>query len=285
MAMRHGGTMERGGGFMRTVTKGIALAGALWLSAGAARAADGLLIVQKTTRGTDAPQIHQTQIDSTRMRAESVGPTGGKHVVMFDGTKQVLTMMDPDKKTYQEITKADVDSLAAQMAPAMAQMQEMLKSMPPEQRAKYEALMKGRGGALPGAAAPKTVYKKVGTDKVGKWTCDKYEGYKGEQKTADICTVDPKVLGFTASDLDVAKQMATFFKSFMPQMADQGFHVGTVGEQGFSGVPVRQTFTISGQQTVMEITDVSRQAFPDSVFQVPAGYQKTTFGGLGRGRR
>jgi hypothetical protein len=270
---------------MKVIVKAIAVAGALGVSAGMAQAADGLLIVQKTTRGTDAPQIHQTQIDSTRMRAESVGPTGGKHVVMFDGAKQVLTMVDPDKKTYQEITKADVDSLAAQMAPAMAQMQEMLKSLPPEQRAKYEAAMKGRGLPGPGAAAPKTVYKKVGTDKVGKWTCDKYEAYKGEQKTADICTVDPKVLGFTASDLDVAKQMGAFFKSFMPQMADQGFRVGTVTEQGFSGVPVRQTFTISGQQTVMEITDVSRQAFPDSVFQVPAGYQKTTLGGLGRGRR
>jgi hypothetical protein len=262
----------------------MAIASALAVMTVAAQAADGLLIVQKTTRGTEAPQVNQTQIDSTRMRAESTGLSGGKQIIMFDGTKQVLTFVDPDKKTYSEMTKADVDSMAAQVAPAMAQMQEMLKSLPPEQRAKYEAAMKGRGGTLPGAAAPKTVYKKVGTDKVGKWTCDKYEGYKGDQKTADICTVDPKVLGFTASDLDVSKQMATFFKSLMPQMADQGFHVGTVAEQGFSGVPVRQTFTISGQQTVMEITEVSRQAFPDSVFQVPAGYQKTPFGGLGRGR-
>jgi hypothetical protein len=270
---------------MKVIVKAIVVAVALCVSAGMADAADGLLIVQKTTRGTDAPQVNQTQIDSTRMRAESTGPTGGRRVVMFDGTKHVLTMIDPDKKTYTEITKAEVDAMAAQIAPAMAQMQEMLKSLPPEQRARYEAMMKGRGGALPGAAAPKTVYKKVGTNKVGKWTCDKYEGYKGDQKTSVLCTVDPKVLGFTASDLDVSKQMAAFFKSFMPQMADQGFHVGTVAEQGFSGVPVRQTFTISGQQTVMEITEVRRQAFPDSVFQVPAGYQKTTFGAPGRGRK
>jgi len=270
---------------MKVIVKAITVAGALFVSAGTAQAADGLLIVTKVTSGTGVPQINQTQIDSTRMRAESTGPTGGKHVVMFDGTKQVLTMIDPDKKTYNEITKADVDAMAAQVAPAMAQMQEMLKSMPPEQRAKLEAAMKGRGGAVPGAAAAKTVYKKVGTDKVGKWTCDKYEGYRGDVKTSELCTVDPKELGFTASDLDVAKQMAAFFKSFMPQMADQGFHVGTVAEQGFSGVPVRQTFTISGHQTVMEITDVSRHAFPDSVFQVPAGYQKTSLGLAGRGRR
>jgi hypothetical protein len=262
-----------------------AMAVALSVSADAARAADGLLIVQKVTTGTGAPQVNQTQIDSTRMRAESTGPTGGKQVVMFDGTKQVLTMIDPDRKTYSEMTKADVDAMAAQMAPMLAQAQEMMKSLPPEQRAQYEAMMKGRGMTPPGAAAAKTQYRKTGTDKVGKWTCDKYEGYKGEQKTVDICTVDPKVLGFTASDLAVSGQMAAFFKSFMPQMAEQGFKVGTVAEQGFSGVPVKQTFTIAGREMVMEITDVTRQTFPDSVFQVPAGYQKTTFGMPGRGRR
>jgi hypothetical protein len=79
--------------------------------------------------------------------------------------------------------------------------------------------------------------------------------------------------------------MAAFFKQFMPQMADQGLKVGTVAEQGFAGVPVRQVFTIAGRQVATEITDVSRQAFPDSVFQVPAGYEKTAFGAPGRGRR
>lgn len=263
---------------MRLMVTAMAVAFALCVSAVTARAADGLLIVQKTTSGAGAPQVNQIQIDSTRMRAESTGPTGGKQVVMFDGTKQVLTLVDPDKKTYTELTKDEVDAMAAQMAPALAQAQEMMKSLPPEQRAQFEAMMKGRGMAPPGAAAPKTVYKKVGTDTVGKWTCDKYEGYNGDLKTADICTVDPKALGFTATDLDVSRQMAAFFKKFMPQMADQGFKVGTVAEQGFAGVPVRQTFTIAGRQVVTEITDVSRQAFTDAVFQVPAGYQKTTFG-------
>src|SRR6476646_6726354 len=106
------------GGRMKLRVKAIAVAGAWCVSAGMAQAADGLLIVQKTTRGTDAPRMHQTQIDSTRMRAESVGPTGVKQIIMFDGTKQVLTMIDPDKKTYTEMTKAEVDAMAAQIAPA-----------------------------------------------------------------------------------------------------------------------------------------------------------------------
>jgi len=42
------------------------------------------------------------------------------------------------------------------------------------------------GGA--GAAARKTQYRKTGTDKVGNWTCDKYEGYEGTVKTSEVCT-------------------------------------------------------------------------------------------------
>ena len=272
--------------------KNIAFASALFVLTGTAQAADGLLIVQKTTSG-GAPQTNQIQIENKRMRAESTGPTGGKQVVMFDGAREVLTMVDPDKKTYTELTKADVDRVAAQMAgaapqmaAAMAQMQEQLKNMPPEQRAQVEAMMKGRmgGAGMPGAAAaPKTQYRRAGTATVGKWTCDKYDGFEGGQKTSEVCTVDPKALGFAASDFEVTKQLVAFFKRLMPQMANQMFSIGTPEEQGFSGVPVRQMITVGGRQITTEISEVTRQTFPDSVFQVPAGFQKTDFMG-GRGR-
>jgi hypothetical protein len=276
--------------------KNIAFASALFVLTGTAQAADGLLIVQKTSSGGGAPQTNQIQIENKRMRAESSGATGGKTVVMFDAGKEVLTMVDADKKTYSEITKADVDALGAQMAgaqsqisAAMAQMEQQLKNMPPEQRAQVEAMMKGRmgGAGRSGAAAgaPKIQYRRAGTATVGKWTCDKYDGFEGEQKTAEVCTVDPKALGFAAADFEVTKQLMAFFKKLMPQMANQMFSIGTPEEQGFSGVPVRQMMTVGGRQVTTEISEVSRQTFADSVFQVPAGFQKTDFmGGRGRGR-
>jgi hypothetical protein len=47
---------------------------------------------------------------------------------------------------------------------------------------------------------------------------------------------------------------------------------------------VRTITTVAGRQTTSEIVEASRQTFPDSVFQVPAGYQKTDFmGARGRG--
>lgn len=262
--------------------KNIAFAGALCLLAGTAQAADGILIVQQTTVGSGAPQTHRTRIDAKRMRAE----TTGSNVVVFDGIKQLMMLIDETRKTYTEITKADADALGAQMSGMMAQMQQQMQSMPPEQRAQMEAMMKGRGGAaMRGMGVAKTQYRKAGTGTVGKWTCDKYEGYQGEKKVSELCTVDPKVLGFTEADFAVAKEMAAFFKQIMPGGAAEMLSLGST-ELGFSGMPVK-TVSSSGSQTITtEVTEVSRQSIPDSAFHAPTGYQKTDMTELmsGRGR-
>jgi hypothetical protein len=268
---------------MRSIVKGITFAGALCVLAATLQAASGLLIVEKTTVG-DKPQIHQIQIESTRMRTESSGANGEKQVMVFDGTKQVLDIIYLDKKTYTEMTKDDVEKMGGQLSDAMAQMQKQMANLPPAQRAQMEAMMKGRMGGAGAAAAPKVQYKKTGTDTVGKWTCDKYEGFDNGQKTSEVCTVDPKVLGFAASDFEISRQLGEFFKKMMPASAGQMFSLGTVADQGFSGVPVRRTFTIGERQVTTEITEVSRQNFPDSSYAVPAGFEKQAFGAMGRGR-
>lgn len=253
---------------------------ALCLMARPLLAADGILIVEKTTAG-GTTQTHQVQIEKTRMRAESAGPNGGTQVFVFDGGAEVLRVIDSDKKTYTEMTKADVDRMGSQMAGMMAQMQEQMKNMPPAQRAQMEAMTKGRG--MPGMSAPsKTEYRKAGTDKVGKWTCDKYEGYQDNQKTSELCTVDPKALGFAADDFQVTQRLGEFFQKMMPQNGGQMFSLGSGDPQGSSGVPVRRTYSVAGRQTVSELTEVSRQTFTDSLFAVPAGFEKQAPGMPGR---
>ena len=76
------------------------------------------------------------------------------------------------------------------------------------------------------------------------------------------------------------------FSKLMPQGMDRLFAVGTAGPTGFSGFPVKSvSYDSSGKVTsTMELTDASRQNFPDSLFAVPAGFQKKDFPG-GRGRQ
>jgi hypothetical protein len=251
----------------------------------AAWAAQGVVVVEKTTtNGT--PRTSQVQMTSQRMRAD-VGTTGGQQqTVIFDGAKQVMYLVNVERKTYSTMTKADVDQMGAQLSGAMAQMQAAMAGMSPEQRAQMEAMMKGRGmPAMPGMGGPpaRPEYTKGGTQRVGKWTCDVYEMTTAGQKTGELCTVSPQALGFTAADFEVSRQMANFLRGLIPQGADAVFQVGSQ-EQGFSGVPVRRVTTVAGQQIVSEVESVSRQDVPDSVFAVPEGFQQEAFGGMGRGR-
>lgn len=266
---------------MRLLVKSITFAGALCLLTVTPAAADGILLVSKSTSGGGAPQTSQIQIDGRRMRAEVIGERGEKSSVVFDGTRKLMLLIDDSQKTVTEMTEADL----SQISGMMAQMEQQMKNLPPEQRAQFDAMMKGRGAAMPGAAgaaAPKVQYTKTGTATVGKWTCDKYEGSNGGQKVSEVCTVDPKVLGFTAADFAISRDFAAFFKKVMPGGGGQTFSIGTPEDQGFSGVPVR-TVSFGGRQVTTEITEVSRQVFPDSIFQAPAGYQKqSTMGGRGR---
>lgn len=253
------------------------------LSAWPLQAADGVLIIEKTTTGSKT-QTSQVQIEKDRMRAETVGQAGENQAVVFDAAKQVMLIINYDKKSYSEMTQAEADQMGGQMSSAMAQMQEQMANLPPAQRAQMEAMMRGRGMAAMGAAqALKTEYRKAGTDKIGKWTCDKYEGYRNDQKTSEMCTVSATALGFTSADFAVATQAANFFRKLMPQNADGLFAIGTTEAQGFSGLPVRRVTFRNGQpQTITELTEATRQTFAPSTFDIPSGFKKEAFGGPGR---
>ena len=248
--------------------------------------AQGVLIAQTTTvNGT--PRTTQVQMDANHMRTEVAGADGTMQIVIFDGAKQVLYIVNPASKSYSEMTKAEVDAAGAQLGGAMAQMQKALEGLPPAQRAQMEAMMKGRGlPAAAGAARPE--YRRAGTSKVAKWSCNVYESFQNNQKTGEVCTVSASALGFNAADFEVSRQLAAFIRGLIPQAADQVFQAGTAQDQGFDGVPVRRVSTVMGSQVITELTSVSRQTFPASTFAVPDGYTKTASGlgalGAARGR-
>ena len=208
-------------------------------------------------------------------------------IVVFDGPQQVLRIISVPRKAYSEMTKADADRMGAQLAAAMAAMKDKVANMPPEQRAKMEALMSQLGTAGPvGGPGGRPEYRRAGNDKVGKWPCDKYEGFRNGKKVSEVCTVEPKVLGLTEADFDVTKQVASFFEKMLPQGVDQLVGVGRVEAQGFAGIPIRRT-AYDGDKvlSISEVTEVKRENFAASTYEVPAGFQKQTMGRGAGGRQ
>jgi len=219
-----------------------ALASSLLLATVALSAqSPGIVIVQQETRDGKVTTT-QVQIDKTHMRTEAGGT-----VMVFDGGAQVARIINMDRKTYTELTKAMMDDVSKQMG----QMMEQLKNMPPEQRAMMEKMMARGGRGMPGMAAPAPItYRASGSDKVSRWTCAKYDGTRAQQKVVELCTVEPDALGLSVADFEVTKQLAEFLKGLMPQMADQMAVIGTMAAQGYSGYPIRHTSFSNGQATI-----------------------------------
>jgi len=86
------------------------------------------------------------------------------------------------------------------------------------------------------------------------------------------------VLGFVPGDFEVSRKLSEFFKKLVPQNADNLFSLGKPDDQGFSGVPVRRVFSMGQRQITTETAEVSRQTFPASTWEVPAGFAKKPYG-------
>src|SRR5262245_44944359 len=168
-------------------------------------AADLTIIVKETDQETTGTS--RMHLAKGHVRIEQDEASAGKHILIFDAAKQTFWMLNVNDKTYVEITKDDMAQVRTQMEAAMAAMREQLKNLPPEQRQQVEEMMRGMGGGMKPDAAPPQ-YRKVGTDRVARWTCDKYEAYQKDQKSREACIIAPEQLGLTSQDFEVFQRFA-----------------------------------------------------------------------------
>jgi hypothetical protein len=261
---------------MNIIVKAVLAIVAVCSFASPLQAAEGFLMVEQSVIGT-VTRTTQVQMERDRMRAELTGPKGETLIIVFDGPQQVLRTISVDRKSYTEMTKADADRIGAQVTMAMDAMKAKMAQLPPEQRAKMEALMARAGVMGPTAAsvATRPEYRRAGSDKVGKWACDKYEGFRNGEKVSEVCTVEPKALGLTTADFDISKQVAAFFQKLLPQGEEQFVGIGTLETQGFPGIPLRRVRYQAGKaELTSEVMEVTRKSFAESSYDVPAGFEK-----------
>jgi hypothetical protein len=256
------------------------------LMAFAVSAQAGVLLVQKTepVQGSGATTTSKVLVDRDRVRVDADG-SQQQHIFIYQADRQTMYMIDPEKKTYQEMTKQELEQMMGQLGDQMAQMKKMMdeqmKNMPPQQRQMMEQMMKGKMKGLSALGpAGKTLYRKVSSgQQVGRWTCDKYEGHSNNKKVEDVWTTDWNQFGVSADDFRVFQELADTFKSLGSRVGASFFQVGTEGaqtEEQYSGVPVRRISYLNGKpHQKHEITQVSRQNFEDSLFEVPQGYRKS----------
>ena len=192
--------------------------------------------------------------------------------IVLDADSGLLQVVNPTKRQVIEVTKADMQSAAAQLASKSKVMEEQMAKLPPEKRKEVEAMLK----TLPSskADAPGPSLRALGkTETINGHKCAAFE-----TKTKDETTI-----GWLTED---AKDVAASFRSFA--VAEQNIRPGAKSSRMLlteKGLPVRvQTLTVGGY-TVDEITKIEPKTLSADVFQVPPDFAKVNGAGMPAGAK
>ena len=236
------------------------------------------VVIQQVERAIGNNQSRQTvtiSMDSGKLRVEGDNPGSGKYLLIFDNGKQVMQMADLQKKSYMEITKADVEGMANAMEQMKQQMEQAMANVPPAQRAMMEQMMKGKMGGM--AAPPQiTVRDKGASDTVGQFACKQYEILSNGQVSSEVCAADPSQIKLDASAFETFKALADFYaplRRSMPQIGS-GWTAPDAMDQ-IKGFPVR-TIVYEGGKPSSEwvLQTVEERAVDAAQFTLPSGLKK-----------
>jgi hypothetical protein len=199
-----------------------------------------------------------------------------------------MIILNHAAKSYMVMDEQTMKRLGAQLSQAMGQMEQMMQNLPPEQRARMEEMMKGRGMSMGGQAAPPAELRRTTEkDTHSGFPTTKVEVWQGGRKTQELwVTPWNNVDGFQEAQ-PVFESMAEFFKSMLssfgrmggPAANDSG---GLAHMKELGGFPVvTQNFDQSGAPTVRTtLRAVRRQTVPASEFEAPAGYVRQAMPGM-----
>jgi len=195
----------------------------------------------------------------------------------------VLYTLDHDKKTYTMIDRATMKQMAVKMNEAMAQVEDQLANMPPEQREMVERMM-GRSGE--GARAKPQYTKTARTETVAGKKCRLWEGARDERKFVEYCVVPFDSIDGGQEVMAAMKNMMGLMEELYEAMNDSGvkdalFTNEWEGVKAIDGYPVLIRTFENGQPASEDLLKSARSAaVPASQFEVPAGYKQEKMEGL-----
>jgi hypothetical protein len=265
----------------------------LLLTASAAQAAVKLNFERKKVGDTGGPSTSTMTIDAQHIRMDGMGAgrgprgAGSASTIIVDGPGKRFLVLEPEKKSYREITEADAKQLKERADAMKAQMNERMKNAPPEQRKRMEEMMGRRGGDQ----GFQTKYTPLGTKKkISGFACEMYKVEMAMGVTSEACVAAWSSNIVTQTELAEFKKLAaqlesTFAFGGSRMMSEWSKAPGVTVETTHLGPDGKPESTVT-------LKSITRGNVPASEFQPPADFTKDTTpmfgrggGGFGGGRR
>ncbi|NIL94245.1 MAG: DUF4412 domain-containing protein [Woeseiaceae bacterium] len=244
-------------------------------------AADAGVALDMVSRDMDGKETERSQIyaqDGFLRLDSDGGPFASDVSLIFDGTR--FLVMDHGEETYIIMDEAMLMEISNKMNEAMAQMEAQLATLPPEQRAMAEQMMKSQMGGMVRSQEPPAPprVEKTGSGELNGRACTKFDVFEGDIKIQEICSAPLSQVNGAAEMMETYQGMAKFVKRLSeslpgPLGASFNDHPGMVAEL-IGGFPVRSVEYRMGQP-VTEVTmeSIKEEALNPGIFEVPEGYR------------
>ncbi len=234
--------------------------------------------MEMVTTNTAGNETARTRIfaDGDRVRMDEV-ERGERTSVIFLGDK--FLVLDHKDKTYIVMDEAMLNEVSSQISQAMKQMEQQLASLPPEQRAMAEQMMKSQMGGMMGQqeAPPPPTVEPMGKGQWQSYDCNRYAVIVRGEKSQEVCAAPLSDIEGSAAMLEAFRGMTGFINKMsesMPMRGDGGFNPGELIDQ-INGFPVHMVDFAGGQQTgETSLESVTEQDVDASLFAPPDDYQQ-----------
>lgn len=224
----------------------------------------------------DKAKTHEISVEGPRLRLDGVGGgergPGVEAAVIIDTQAKKLIVLNLERKTYNELTEAQLNQMKEQMGKMKERMAEQMKTLPPEQRQHMEQMMKER---MPGggndAEPPEVKYEPTGQKKkISGYACEVYRVSIGGALRSESCFAPWGSGAVTAADAEQFKKLSADVRKMMAftpaaRLQDWGKAPGIAVEESHLDADGKV-------QSVTTLKSITRGALPDTLFQVPAGF-------------
>ena len=242
-------------------------------------------VIEQIAKGGGEGGRQQVLVQANRMKSVMLGPDGRPAATfILDLDAQTITHVDYQQRqvmtaAVQEYVQAIRGAQEAGMAQAMREMQERLKSMPPEQRQMAEQMMRSQMGQAGGTGQecrePRTEVRRTGQQAtIAGYPAVRYDVLADGKLEAEVWAA-PAITAWR--ELDPRK-----LERFTAEMAKlAGCGPGRPGLLGADaswklsseGYPVR---TVDPGGVTIEVVKAESRTIPAAEFQPPAGFARKT---------
>lgn len=201
---------------------------------------------------------------------------GGQRLTfIYKKSEQKFWILDHQKKSYESITKEDLEKLNSVFEEMRKNMEEQLEKIPEDQRQQVREMMMAQEATLYKRADEVAYVKRDETQQIQNWDCVRYD-YLENEKLESILWVAPYEETHTSKeDFQILHDLAEFLRSNLNMMSLGATESMITPGASFEGFPLKTVMLEGNKECLIStVQTIQQETLENSLFQIPKDYRR-----------